>query len=202
MAVSDHELMRRLKSGDGAAFDDLVRRWQAPLCRILAKLANRQQSGDITGGDLSDRDDLVQEVFLRVFQARDRYRPAAEFSTWLYRIALNVARDASRRQRRRPAVSFHGKETFTAGNAGKNGAPEESALHGERRNLISAALQELPDKLREPLILRHFADLSFPQIAVVLKTPCTTIKSRVHLALKQLEAALRRQGIDESEWES
>lgn len=84
MNTSDHELMRRCRDGDMAAFEELVRRWEGPVARILARL----------GQPSSEAEDLAQEVFLRVLDARGRYRACGAFSTWLYRITLNVARSA------------------------------------------------------------------------------------------------------------
>src|SRR5437588_1644452 len=88
----DAELMRRWQRGDAAAFEVLVRRWQQPVARFLARLA--------PGAGLVP--DLCQEVFLRLYLAGPGYRETGAFSTWLYRIALNVARDAGRRRRRQP----------------------------------------------------------------------------------------------------
>ncbi len=200
MTDSDHELMRRLQSGDVIAFEELVGRWQAPLARILRRLAGTEGNGHPDAGP----DDLAQEVFLRVYQSRKRYQPTAEFSTWLYRIAINTSRDAQRRRKRRPSVSLNGVSHNGKEPAAetKSAAAEMIARNGERRAMIAKALKQLPDKLREPLVLRHYTELSFPQIADVLNTPCTTIKSRVHLALKQLETELRQLGFDESELES
>src|SRR4051812_46652620 len=92
MGRDDSELIRHWQRGDEDAFAALVRRWQAPVGRFLARLTDR--------ADLAP--DLCQEVFLRVSLARARYRPAGAFSPWLYRIALNVGRDALRRHRRDP----------------------------------------------------------------------------------------------------
>ncbi len=207
MAVSDHELMRRLQSGDLVAFDELVCRWQRPLSHILARLYDAGSAHPQGVSAAVDCDDLTQEIFLKVYQARKRYRPTAEFSTWLYRIAINTTRDAARRNRRRPSVPLNGQST----NNGKYTTDDETSVRdiparddaedlaaiNERRNLVNAALQSLPTKLKEPLVLRHYTELTFPQIAEVLKVPCTTIKSRVHLALKQLEQELRRLGVHE-----
>lgn len=198
MAESDHELMRRLQSGDASAFEVLVGRWQAPLCRVLRRLVH-----DWNGSAPTDADDLAQDVFVRVYVARERYRPEAEFSTWLYRIAVNVCRDAARRQRRRPSMSLSGVEPVgRESNTSTATQVELAAQQAERCALVAEALTALDDKFREPLVLRHFGDLSFPQIADVLAEPCTTIKSRVQAGLKQLLAKLKQLGLDESEWES
>src|SRR5437868_2949365 len=92
MGQADADLMRRWQGGDTAAFEELVRRWQGPVGRFLARLTG-------PGGPVPD---LCQEVFLRLYLAGPRYREGGSFATWLYRIALNVARDAARR---RPPLS-------------------------------------------------------------------------------------------------
>jgi RNA polymerase sigma-70 factor (ECF subfamily) len=89
MGSDDAELMRRWRGGDSRAFEDLVDRWQQPVARFLYRLTGR---ADLVA-------DLVQKVFLRVFQAGTRYRENGTFAPWLYRIALNVGRDAQRRRR-------------------------------------------------------------------------------------------------------
>src|SRR5947207_71123 len=89
---TDAELMRRWQRGDLAAFEALVRRWQQPLGRFLSRLIDQPELAH----------DLCQEVFLRVYQAGSGYRESGAFATWLYRIALNVARDARRRRRHLP----------------------------------------------------------------------------------------------------
>src|SRR5438552_2713258 len=92
MGCDDAHLIQRWQQGDAAAFEALVRHWQQPVARFLFRLVGRQEPIH----------DLCQEVFLRVYLAGPRYRPSAAFSTWLYRIALNVTRDAARRSRREP----------------------------------------------------------------------------------------------------
>src|SRR5262245_33544001 len=94
MVPSDAELMRCWQRGDLAAFEVLVRRWQKPVARFLFHVA-----GSGSPGRLNAVDDLCQETFLRMYQSGARYREQGTFSTWLYRIALNVARDAGRKRR-------------------------------------------------------------------------------------------------------
>src|SRR4051812_38931265 len=93
MGPQDAEIVERWLGGDPRGFEALVRRWQAPVARLLGRLVGR-------GGPVPD---LCQEVFLRVYRARDRYRENGAFAVWLYRIAVNVARDAGRRRRHEPA---------------------------------------------------------------------------------------------------
>lgn len=178
MGRDDPDLIRRWREGGPDAFADLVRRWEAPVARFLARLTTRP--------DLAP--DLCQEVFLRVHLARQRYRPEATFSTWLFRIALNVARDAARRERHRP-------EPLTDHDLP---APAETAeAHCERQELAQAvdqALAGLPEPLREVLVLRHYAGISFEEIARLLEEPASTIKSRFSAALSRLRVVLQQLG--------
>lgn len=177
MALTDHELMARCQSGDADALARIVARWQRSVARTLARMA---PSADV--------EDLCQEVFVRVHQARQRYRPQGAFSTWLFAIVLNVGRDSARKARRRPTVAW---EDWTEPACG------DGEAHGrETRREVQAALAALPDELREVVALRHFAQLTFAETAAVLGVPCSTVKSRFQTALEKLTWELRRRGLD------
>jgi RNA polymerase sigma-70 factor (ECF subfamily) len=188
MAESDHELMQRCRRGDPAAFELLVRRWESSVMRIVAGIARRRTSGGV-----ADVEDLSQEVFLRVLAARERYHNGCSFSTWLYRIAVNVARDANRRSRTRQHVLEHHRPERALDDAAEIASRRETARE------VAAALNTLPDKLREPLVLKQFADMTFAEVAEVLNLPASTVKSRVHAALIKLRVELERRGVVESE---
>src|SRR4051812_9999225 len=157
MSHPDPELMPRWRRGDATAFAALVDRWQQPVGRFLLRLVGRP-----------DRvPDLCQEVFLRVLRAAPRYREAGRFSTWLFQIALNVARDAARRGRHapQPLTDVSGDDTTDAA--------------CERRELaraVASAVAELPPTQREVLALRHDQGMSFEEMARVLDVPATTLK--------------------------
>jgi len=164
---------------DAAAFTGLVRRWQQPVARFLLRVV----------GDGDRVQDLCQEVFLRVFQARDRYQESEAFSTWLFQIALNVGRDALRRQRPWQSLSEH--EPLV------RESPTESCEQRELSDVMAAALAELPPRLREVVALRHDQDMNFEQMARVLGTPASTLKSRFAVAMSRLRERLNALGISQ-----
>jgi RNA polymerase sigma-70 factor (ECF subfamily) len=162
------------RSGEAAAFEALVRRWQQPVARLLFHVVGRE-----------DIADLCQEVFLRVFEQRRRYRETGTFSAWIYRIALNVARDALRRHRHEP-LGLGGREAAAGGPS-----PEDAFAQAERGRLIAHSVAELPEPLRLVLVLRHYDEMSFEDIARLLGEPASTIKSRFQAALGRLRQRLR-----------
>jgi RNA polymerase sigma-70 factor (ECF subfamily) len=180
MDLHDAELIARWRRGDAAAFAGLVRRWQQPVARFLTHLVGRTELAQ----------DLCQEVFLRVYNARPQYCESGAFSTWLYRIALNVARDAGRRRRHEPAPLGNGEVVGPA--------PSPAAVCEQRElaGLVARAVAELPEPLRLVLVLRHYEGLSFEQIARLTATPASTLKSRFAAALARLRDRLRPLGDD------
>jgi RNA polymerase sigma-70 factor (ECF subfamily) len=183
MGHEDADLVRRWRCGDAAAFEALVRRWQEPVARFLARLAGRTEAVP----------DLCQEVFLRVYLAGSRYREAGAFSTWLYRIALNVARDAGRRGRRQPRP-LAGPEP-AADAPGVESACERRELAGA----VAEAVAALPPPLREVLVLRHYEGMRFEEMGRLLGVPASTLKSRFTAALARLREHFRRTGWGDEE---
>jgi RNA polymerase sigma-70 factor (ECF subfamily) len=180
MHGSDAELMARWQLGDGAAFAALVRRWEQPMARFLAHLAGRAEAVD----------DLVQEVFLRVYHAGGRYRETGAFSTWLYQIALNVARDAGRRRRRDPLPLADAEPPACSP------PPERLCEQQELAEIVGQAMAELPEPLRLVLVLRHYEEMSFEEMARLTGTPASTLKSRFTAALERLRRRLHQLGCD------
>ncbi len=177
MQPSDAELMRRWQEGDADAFEGLVRRWQRRVAGLLGRLAGPGVAAD-----------LCQDVFLRVYQAGPRYREEGAFTTWLYRIVLNTARDAGRRARREP------KRVADRDLPG-DGGPDETVCRRETADAVAEAVAELPNPLRDVLTLRHYEGLSFEEIARLTGTPASTLKSRFTAALARLRVRLEQQGL-------
>lgn len=162
---------------DEAAFAGLVRRWQRPIARFLQRVV----------ADEDRVQDLCQDVFLRVYLARERYRETDAFSTWLFQIALNTARDALRR-RRRDGQPLHTIEPLVDESPGLACEQRETAL------VVAEAVAALPASLREVLALRHDQGMNFEQISRVLGVPASTLKSRFATALHRLRDQLAALG--------
>ena len=177
-AQDDADLMRRWQAGDAEAFVDLTRRWQQPMARFLSRLIGQPEQVA----------DLCQEVFLRLYLKGPRYRENGTFSTWLYQIALNAVRDAGRRARRTPvALGDHDPPAHMPDGVAR--CEQQELTAGVRQ-----ALAELPEPLRQVLVLRHYEDMSFEQMARVLGTPASTLKLRFAVALKLLRDRMKELG--------
>jgi RNA polymerase sigma-70 factor (ECF subfamily) len=188
MGHPDAELMRRWQRGDAAAVTALVDRWQQPVARFLLRLVGRP-----------DRvPDMCQEVFLRLVRAAPRYRETGRFSTWLFQIALNVARDAGRQHR--PVVELEEDSgRLRSRLASRLATGPEVCERRELADLVTRAVAELPPPLREVLALRHDRDMSFEEMARVLGVPASTLKSRFAAALNRLRDRLAELGWNSEE---
>jgi len=163
--VTDEELASRVAGGDEAALAELLRRYE----RGLASFLHRQ-----TGG--RDVEDLFQEIWLRVVRHADRFDPSRKFSTWMFQIAVNLARDWHRRPPPEPVE--HTDQASTPPGSDRSDAGIDAA------RLLAA----LPEQQREVIVLRYYHDLREEDVAEVLGVPRGTVKSRAHNALKKLAA--------------
>ena len=170
---------------DERAFAQLVRRWEGPIQRLGARMT----------GDAHRGEDLAQETFARVFAKRKDYQPSGKFSTWLWRIALNLCYDELRRRQRREESSLEGMcgEAFSAQEAfvAPEPPPDRSLVDQERSEQVRQALMQLSETYRTVLVLRHYENLKFREIAGVLDVPEGTVKSRMAEALTQMARLLK-----------
>jgi RNA polymerase sigma-70 factor (ECF subfamily) len=176
----DVRLMLAFRSGDPAAFDSLFRRWSAPLLRYLERMVR----------DRGSAEELAQEVFLRVHRARERYAPEARFSTWLYRIATNLALNELRRPRRREphrSQDEEGAPALVADAAGPEAVVDARRL-GAR---VESELARLPEKQRAALCLSAVEGLSYAEVAGALEVSEQAVKALVHRARTALAERLR-----------
>jgi RNA polymerase sigma-70 factor (ECF subfamily) len=186
VAASDESvrLMLAFRDGDDSAFDALFRRWAGPLLRYVERMV----------GDAGSAEELVQEAFLRVHRARDRYAPDARFSTWLYRIATNLAKNELRRPRRRAPHRSTDAE-------GEDGAPVDLAarqpriddvVHARRTGSeLERALEALPERQRMALWLSAVEGFSYAEVARTLETTEKSVKALVHRARSTLAARMQ-----------
>lgn len=180
----DIDIVRRVLGGEEQLFEVLVRRYQARVVSHVARMV----------GSREDALDLCQEIFLKVFQALERFNPAFKFSTWLFRIAGNASIDHLRKRRPR-TVPLEAPDPEGGGPY----SPEQKAAgldpYGELRNVergkaINRAIQELPPDFRELIALRHFAGLSYEEIAGVKNMPLGTVKNKLFRARAVLKDRL------------
>jgi len=182
---SDQELVRRILTGEESLFAALVRRYQA---RVVAHVARMV-------GSREDALDLAQEIFLKVFQALERYNPEYKFSTWLFRIAGNAAIDHLRKRRPRTVpLEIPDPESRTGVSAVEHESPGLDP-YGRLRNVqrgeaISKAIAELPPEFRELITLRHFGGLSYEEIARLKNMPLGTVKNKLFRARVVLKERL------------
>ena len=185
-ALSDEEAMVRVQEdGDWRAFSLLHDRWYPRIERFC-----RWQLGDEHRAE-----DVVQEVFMRLYARRRQYRHDGPFSSYMWRLAVNGCYDELRRRQRRPEVSLSVADD--EGNCGEASleADEPSAearfWEQERSQMIKEALQKLPEMYRSVIILRHYEGLKFREIAAVMGIPEGTVSSRMAEALNRLEEMLK-----------
>jgi len=189
-ALDDHELMVATRDGDETAFHELVRRYRTPITNYVHHMLN----------DYDMAVDLAQETFVRVFTSVHRYRANHSFSTYIYRIATNLAISELRRRKRWKMVSlvsfFAPKDAEDPGDADlelpdQRSLPEAELLEKERRQMVRRAVASLPEKYRSALVLRDIEELEYEQIAQILKLPLGTVKSRINRARNLLREKLR-----------
>ena len=179
--ISDEQAMWRVKmQDDNEAFARLLERWERPIQNLCTRMT----------GDVHRAEDLTQETFARVYARRKDYEGSGKFSTYLWRIALNLCHDEFRRR--------HRWTSTTAGDDGEilesfaSSDPEPSTVMAARENAdaVKAALLQLGEAHRTVLVLRHYENLKFREIAEVLEIPEGTVKSRMAQALTQLARKL------------
>ena len=186
MAPSDEELVAAFQSGDIAAFDQLVRRWDRKIQGVIYRLV----------GNHEEARDLGQEAFLKAYRALGTFKKEARFSSWLYQIALNATRDRLRRRRRRRDLSLEDLGEGAEASL-RDGGPSALELveSSDLSRAVAEAMATLPDEQREVVILKEYEGLTFPEIADALDVPLSTVKTRLYRGLGQLRVRLERQGI-------
>jgi RNA polymerase sigma-70 factor (ECF subfamily) len=193
LSLSDEDLMARVGEDDERAFSELVRRFQGRVMNLVSRVLNDRECGD----------DITQEVFVRVFQHRRNYRRGAKFSTWLFTIAANLAKNEIRRRvRRRNWFSLNALQEVLKDSAIQLADPtegRESRMEREQlQEAMGRAIATVPEKYRLALVLRDIDGLTYEEIAEVLGIPGGTVRSRINRARgmlkRKLIPLLRREG--------
>lgn len=171
----DH--MSALQQGDELALSRLMDQWQTPLRSFLYRHTLNEAVAE----------DLAQETFVRVYQHRARFRSGAKFSTWMFQIALNLARDHARARRRHPTESLaHAPEPATTEH------PRQQALASETAAAVREAIASLPNDLRDAVLLSEYQGLSHAEIGAILRATPKAVETRLYRARQQLRTALGR----------
>ena len=186
MARSDVQLMLDVKAGDENSFELLLQKYRLPLVNFLHRMVR----------DTATAEDLAQEVFLRVYRARKQYTPSAKFTTWLFRIATNVALNSVRDNRvARMAVSLDASATDEEGSAPLElPAPEkridEHMIEQDRSEFIRRAIGALPEKQRAAVLLHKYEEMGYAEIARILDCSESALKSLLFRAYETLRVQL------------
>src|SRR4051794_22682221 len=184
MTWTDEELVARSQRGDVESFNQLILRWERPIYALAYRVIGREDEAR----------DVCQEAFLRAFRALPGFKGQAKFSSWLYRITLNLCRDWIRRQRRAP-VSQMPEDMDVLEAAAANGPVESIEDLVARRELsavVEAAMALLPDEQRTAIILKEYHGMTFQEIADLQGCPLSTVKTRLYQGLSVLRRNLSR----------
>src|SRR6202163_3091331 len=186
MTWTDEELVARSIGGDADSFNELIHRWERPIYALAYRQIGREE----------DARDVCQETFLRAFRALKGCRGQAKFSSWLYRIALNLCRDWMRRERRTPVVQV--LEDVDLMDLAAAREPSESiedrvARHDLTR-IVERAMALLPEEQRTAIVLKEYHGLTFQEIADLVGCPPSTVKTRLYQGLAVLRRELARAG--------
>lgn len=187
MASSDEELVTLSQGGDLDSFNQLVLRWERPIYALAYRVIGREEEAR----------DVAQETFLRAFRALKGFKGQAKFSSWLYRITLNLCRDWIRRERRAPvAQAPEGIDIIElAGEAKPSESIEELVGRRQLGRAVSKAMALLPEEQRTAIILKEYHGLTFQEIADLLDCPLSTVKTRLYQGLTVVRKQLHQAGV-------
>lgn len=187
MPSTDEELVARSMGGDLESFNQLVVRWERPIYALAYRVLGREE----------DARDVCQEAFLRAFRALKGFKGQAKFSSWLYRITLNLCRDWMRRERRAPVVQApNGLDPLDlAAEQAATETVEDVAARRELARVVARAMAALPEEQRTAIILKEYHGLTFQEIADLLDCPLSTVKTRMYQGLTVLRRHLERPAV-------
>jgi len=185
--VTDKQLVARVQKGDSRAFDMLVMKYQHRIMGLISRYVH----------DADEVQDVAQEAFIKAYKALPRFRGDSAFYTWMYRIAINTAKNHLVSRSRRPPgsdVELEDAEHYEGGGALRELENPENALFGdELKGVVEAAIGNLPDDLRTAVTLREFDGLSYEDIADIMDCPVGTVRSRIFRAREAIDKQVREQ---------
>jgi len=186
MTRTDEELVARSIDGDTDSFNQLVLRWERPIFALAYRVIGREEEAR----------DVVQETFLRAFRGIKNFRGQAKFSSWVYRIALNLCRDWIRRERRAPIQATpEGVDLVElAAEQGPVESIETLVARPDLSKIVEQAMALLPDEQRTAIILKEYHGMTFQEIADLQGCPLSTVKTRLYQGLTVLRRHLQAQG--------
>jgi RNA polymerase sigma-70 factor (ECF subfamily) len=183
--VTDQTLVERVQQGDKRAFDLLVMKYQHRIMKVLSRYMYDQH----------EVQDLAQEAFIKAYRALPNFRGDSAFYTWLYRIAINTAKNHLVAQGRRPPgddIDAADAEQYDGESALKDYAsPERELLKDEIQRVVADAINELPDDLKTAITLRELEGMSYEEIAEAMDCPIGTVRSRIFRAREAIDAKLK-----------
>jgi RNA polymerase sigma-70 factor, ECF subfamily len=186
MTWTDEELVARSIRGDADSFNELILRWERPIYALAYRTIGREE----------DARDVCQETFLRAFRALPGFRGQAKFSSWLYRIALNLCRDWVRRERRarvvQPPEDTDLMELAVA--AEPSESIEDLVARKDLAKVVERAMALLPEEQRTAIVLKEYHGLTFQEIADLVGCPLSTVKTRLYQGLTVLRRELAKGG--------
>ena len=182
---SDQQLVQRVQAGDKSAFDLLVRKYQHRVLKLVSRFVS----------DAAEAEDVAQEAFIKAYRALASFRGDSAFYTWLYRIAINTAKNALVSNRRRPVdfdLDLQDPEQYDRHARLKEGdTPEGVLLTEEIRSVVEKAMEQLPEDLRTAIVLRELEGLSYEEIAEAMDCPVGTVRSRIFRAREAIDKKLK-----------
>ena len=182
---SDQQLVKRVQGGDKRAFDLLVIKYQHKILGLVSRYVR----------DASEVQDVTQEAFIKAYRALPRFRGDSAFYTWIYRIAINTAKNHLMAKSRRPPgsdVDVEDAEYYESASALKDIESPENQLFGEElKSVVNKAIGQLPEDLRTAVTLREFDGLSYEEIADIMDCPVGTVRSRIFRAREAIDKQLK-----------
>ena len=183
---ADQQLVQRAQRGDLRAFDLLVLKYQGRIAALVSRYVS----------DAGEVEDLTQEVFIKTYRALGKFRGDSAFYTWMYRIAVNAAKNHLVAKGRRPGADATIEDAEGLDEGGllsESASPEALAMGGELAEVVESAWNALPDELKAALMLREFDGLSYDDIADVLGCPVGTVRSRIFRAREAVDQRVKEQ---------